>query len=142
MADEKTPVFDWIAGDFATDLQCGVVTATGRDAVEQIVLKATQTIRGLYAIYANLEDPQLDHKYGNDAQWTLIKQMPEVARISELKRNIYEALVYDPWITDVTDLEIIQDKAPDTGELAYFCSCTVIHIYGTTNIEGVDITNG
>lgn len=141
MSDLKTPVYDWIAGDFAADPQRGIVTATGTAAVEQVIIKATQTIRGVFTIYANLDDPQLDHKYGNDSQWTLRKQMPEASRISELTRNVTEALVYDPWITDVTDIVITREADPGTGESVYVCSCTVVHVYGTTTIEGVNITN-
>lgn len=141
MADLKTAVFDWGAGEFAMDLQGGVVTATRADAVAQIVIKATQTMRGLFLIYADPDNPQLNHKYGNDAAGTMAMQMPDAAKISELKRNIRDALIYDPWVRDVTDVEIQKQKNA-VGEWAYYGSATVHHIYGTTAIEGVNVTNG
>jgi hypothetical protein len=145
MADLKTAVFDWEAGEFATDLQGGVVTATGAAAVAQIVIKATQTIRGLFLIYADLDNPALNHKYGNDAPRTAVMQMPDAAKISELKRNIREALIYDPWIRDVTDVEIEKQlikRQDGSQEWAYVGSAKIHHIYGTMQIEGVNVTNG
>ncbi|TVX92229.1 DUF2634 domain-containing protein [Paenibacillus agilis] len=141
MDDLKTPVFDWDTGDFLVDLQGRIVTATGAEAVEQIVMKATQTIRGLFLIYANLEEPELDHKYGNDAVHTLVMDMPNSAKISELKRNILDALVYDPWINDVTDIEIEQ-RQDDKGEWAYYGNATIHHVFGTSEIAEVTVANG
>lgn len=146
MADLKTAVFDWEAGEFSLDLQGGVQTVTQAAAVAQIVLKAQQTTRGAFLIYADRDNPALHHKYGSDARRTMIMPMPEAARVSELKRNIREALVFDPWITDVRDVEITKQQVedPTTGvkKWAYFASCTVDHIYGTSNIQEVFTING
>jgi len=135
MADNtQTPVFDWEAGDFATDLQGAVIVVTEAEAVEQIIIKAIQTIRGVFLIYANEDDPALDHKYGNDAQDTLRQDMTEAAKISELARNIREALIYDPFIIDVTDIVIT--KAGSNYALG---SCLVDHIYGQTSLGEVEL---
>ncbi|NIK67942.1 DUF2634 domain-containing protein [Paenibacillus sp. BK720] len=141
MADLKTPVFDWDAGDFALDLQRGVRAAIQGEAVAQIILKATQTIRGAFLIYANREQPQLNHKFGSDARYTAVMDITEAARVSEISRNIQDALIYDPWIIGVRDIVITREPQTDkdTGarKWVYVASCTVDHIYGTTEIEGV-----
>ena len=140
----KTPVFDWEKGEFKIDLQGQVVTATEGEAVGQIVLKAQQTTRGLFLIYADPEDPALHHKYGNDSRWVLIEELTEAARISELERAAREALIYDPWITDVRDIKVTRQnyKEKDGQEYpAYELTAEVVHIYGVDQIEG-RVTDG
>lgn len=142
MADLKTAVFDWSIGEFALDLQNGVQTVTKGAAVAQIAMKAQQTKRGAFLIYANRDAPELHHKYGSDAQATMVKDIPEASRMSELKRNVRDALLYDPWVTDVTDVSVtrqqVTDKDTGAKTWAYVAGCTVSHVYGTTTLEGVE----
>lgn len=153
--EKRTPVFDWITGEFKTDLQGRVVTVTEAEAVAQIVLKAQQTVRGVYLIYGNMEEPELDHTYGSDAENVLqAGDISEDVRIDELKRAAEESVLYDPWILAVEDIEIKRRKdltgqegflLPATDHIdvdEVYASFTVQHIFGSTRIEGVNITDG
>lgn len=103
--DRKTPVFDWEKGDFVTDISGVIQTVTGMQAAEQIIIKAQTTTRGRFTIYQHTENPKLDHKYGSDAPITLTRPgISDAVRLSEIKRNIAEAIVYDPFILDVVDV--------------------------------------
>lgn len=152
--EKRVPVFDWQRGDFLLDLQGSVVTVTQAEAVEQIVIKAQQTVRGAFLIYANLDDPTLDHVYGNDAASILTAgDLPDDVRMDELKRAAEESLIYDPWITAVEDIvikrrsEVTADDGfvlsddPAPGDEIY-ASFTVQHIFGATRVEGVNLSNG
>lgn len=142
MSDLKTPVFDWAAGEFVTDNQGAVVTATGSAAMVQIAVKAQQTARGKYLIYANPEDLELHHKYGNDA-WTVLadQTISEAVRLSELKRVIREAILYDPWVKNVSDVDIYQETVKD-GIVLWYASFTFSSIWDESKqIEGV-LLNG
>jgi hypothetical protein len=136
--EKRTPIFDYNLGDFVKALDGSVATAAGPEAIKHIVLKACSTVRGVYEIYADIENPDLDHKYGNDTRDVMIRQdLTEEVRISELKRAIREALIYDPWITDVTDI-VVRRKSSDEAEADF----TVHHIFGTTEFQGVTVGNG
>lgn len=112
---EKTPVFDFELGDFVTDSSGKVLTVTGGEAAAQIALKALQTVRGVYLIYTNLEDEDLDDKYGNDTLNVLRQEnLTEEARLSEIERAIEEALIYDPWILEVNSLTLKRKGGPGT----------------------------
>lgn len=146
--EKRTPVFDFEAGEFVTDLQGRIVTVTEEEAVVQIALKALQTVRGVYLIYGNLEDDSRDHTYGNDTENVLrAPGLSDAARIAEIERSIKEALIYDPWITKITDLQV-KRRRDLTGKEPYipaqgdhiktdevYASFTVHHIFGTTEIE-------
>jgi hypothetical protein len=129
--NRKTPVFDWQRGDFATDLTGRVVTATGTPAVEQIVLKAQQTIRGLFLIYA--ADPEVTdskgHSYGSDVDNIRNSDLPTAAKLSELERAVMEAVIYDPWVNDVSDISVT-NQGMDEGLI----TATITHIYGTDTV--------
>lgn len=132
--DRKTPVFDWVTGDFLQDVNGKVVTATGRTAAEQVIIKAQQTTRGRFTIYRNTENGLLNHKYGNDAPITLTRpDITDAVRLAELKRDVKEAVIYDPWITDVVDVVAARQKGDEV-----YVSFTVNTIFdqGVT-IEGV-----
>lgn len=107
--EKKTPVFDWIAGDFKRDVRGAIVTATEQEAAIEVILKALHTKRGIYLIYGSF-DEDLDHKYGNDT-WDILanQQISDEVRIDEIKRAIEEALVYDPWILEVYDITVTRD---------------------------------
>ena len=107
--EKRTPVFDWIAGDFKRDIRGNIVTATQQEAAVEVIIKALQTKRGIYLIYGSFDD-DLDHKYGNDT-WDILanQEISDEVRIDEIKRAIEEALVYDPWILEVYDIEVTRD---------------------------------
>lgn len=129
--NRKTPVFDWEAGEFVTDLSGRVITATGAPAVKQIVLKAQQTTRGAFLIYA--ADPEVPgskgHTYGSDLDNIRASDLPDSAKLSEMERAVKEAVIYDPWIRDVRDVSV---QRQDTD--ATLISATIDHIYGTTPV--------
>ena len=106
MADtRKTPVFDFNTGEFKVDAG-RVVTARGSEAVKEIIQKAQLTPRGSYIIYAS-EVPYLNHKYGSDAQDIATRRdISEELRINELKRAVREAIIYDPWVTEVYSVDV------------------------------------
>lgn len=111
--EKRTPVFNWYVdqrgipyGEFLVDPSGRVVTATEREAVEQIVIKAQATARGVYLIYADPENEENNHKYGSDVFEILRQELPESVRKSEVERAIKQALIYDPWVTDVVDLVV------------------------------------
>ncbi|MCM3789417.1 DUF2634 domain-containing protein [Domibacillus indicus] len=111
--EQETPVFDWEKGDFALDSRRRVILVKGGEAANQVALKALNTARGKYLIYANIDDEDLDHKYGNDAyEIKKADGLTEEARLNELERATIEALIYDPWITGVTDLVLKRRGAP------------------------------
>jgi Protein of unknown function (DUF2634) len=153
--DKRSPVFNWQTGEFETDLQNRIITVTEGEAMEQIILKAQQTARGAYLIYANVDDPDLNHIYGSDA-WEVLREpdLPEAVRIDELKRVIREAIEYDPWVTEVSEVRI--SRAPEGGQPddlqppfikplyperdAVYCTITVSTIWDNNfTIEGVQL---
>ena len=142
MADDtrKTPVFDWEAGEFLTDFQGGVVTATEGKAAEQVILKAQATPRGMYLIYGDLDNPELNHKYGSDVIDIAVRQdLSKEVRESEIKRAIKEALVYDAWVTDIGEITLYQAVDTD-GVLKDFATFTVSTIYDEEiEVKGVAI---
>lgn len=107
--EKKTPVFDWIAGDFKRDIRGGIVTVNEQEAAIEVILKALHTKRGLYLIYGSF-DEDLDHNYGNDT-WDILanQQISDEVRIDEIKRAIEEALIYDPWILEVYEITVTRN---------------------------------
>jgi hypothetical protein len=124
--EKRSPVFDWVLGDFARDPGGNVLTVTEGAAVEQIIIKALQTPRGFFDIYGNLEDEDLDHKYGHDIvdilrDHTVSRSVKE----DELKRAIEEALVYMDWIESVENTEF-STKAGEPEAVEISCDVTTI----------------
>lgn len=142
-SDKRSPVFDWEAGDFVKDNQGAVKTVTEGEAVIQVAMKALNTVRGVYLIYANVDDEDLNHKYGNDTENILKQDISEEVRISELKRAIYEALIYDIWITDVYDITV--SREPDGVQIgkeidAAYLSCKLSTIFDKDiTLDGVNL---
>lgn len=136
--EKKTPIFNWETGEFMTDLSGRIVTVTEEDAVKQIILKAQQTIRGAFLIYADADEPENDHTYGNEAQDILTtRDLSDEVRISELERAIKESLEYDPWIEEVYEIQI-QRMGTDEAEVSFW----VRTIFDTEiEVEGVDFNN-
>lgn len=153
--EKKTPVFDWIAGDFATDLQGQTVTATGEAAVKEVVVKALQSERGLFLIYADVENSENDHIYGSEVAEIMTRaDLPEDVRIEEIKRAIKETLIYHEWINDVYDIVITRrtdgtktitntdGSLTEIGIDEVYADFWVKHIFGTSYMEGVNVYNG
>jgi hypothetical protein len=152
--EKRTPVFDWEAGDFAVDLMGAQATATGEEAVKQIVIKALETERDVYLIYADWEDEDRHHSYGSEVAEIMTRaELPEDVRDEEIKRAIREALIFEEWINAVTDIELIRrsDSQTITGEDGniieigpdeIYANFTVRSIFGATEMEGVNIFNG
>lgn len=144
-SDKRSPVFDWEAGDFVKDNQGAVLTVTEGEAMKQIVLKALNTVRGVYAIYANVDDEDLNHKYGNDTENVLRQDISEEVRIAELKRAVYEALIYDPWVTDVYDISV--SREPEGVQIgreidAAYMSCKISTIFDKDiTLDGVNLND-
>ena len=136
--EKRTPIFDWQRGEFVTDLAGNVATATEEQAVEQILIKAQQTARGLYLIYADVENPENDHKYGSEVMEVLTqRELSEEVRLSELERAITEAIIYDPWVTEVYDV-VATRKGTDEVQ----ASLTVRTIFDNeVQLQGVTIIN-
>lgn len=127
--NKKTPVFNWLAGEFATDLQGRVILATEEKAVEQVIIKAQETPRGTYLIYADTENPDLNHKYGSDVHDIAVRQdLSEEVRISEIKRTVKEAVIYDPWVLDVTEITVYKQRDTD-GIIKDFVDYKVKTVY-------------
>lgn len=134
--EKRTPVFDWEKGDFAVDLQGCVTTATENEAVAQIVTKAQQTVRGAFLIYADPNDPGYDHKYGSEAHDVLTQPISEDVRLSELRRAISEAILYDPWVLEVSAVTITKETV--NGVPGYVATLTIRTVFDTElTIEGV-----
>lgn len=110
----RSAVYDWQNGGLLIQNN-RVVVVTGRDALVQKIIKALQTRRGAFLIYARPDDADQNHKYGSDS-WDVIsyRDLSDEARISELKRSIRDALVYTfDWVLDVVDIEVYQEKGTD-----------------------------
>ena len=112
--DKRSPVFDWETGDFVRTGKGTVDTVTGAEAVEQIIIKAFSTERGRYLIYADVDDEDRDHIYGNDTQNVLRQPISDEVKLEELKRTVEEAIIYDPWVLEVSDVEV--SREPFSGE--------------------------
>lgn len=130
---KKSPLFDWGKGEFM--LAPGrVLTGTESKAVEQVIIKAQQTARGVYLIYADTENPALNHKYGSDVHDIAVRRdLTEDVRRSELERAIRDAILYDPWVIGVHDIVITR-----RGTNEVYADFKVTTIYDTEiEVEGV-----
>jgi len=110
MAGKKTPVFDWSKMEFKRDLNGSVKTGTGNVAVEELFFKAQQTRRGVYLIYANQDDPDQHHKYGNDLLNVIRSNLTGGVKESEIKRAVKEAGIYLDGVKDVFNIEVIKNE--------------------------------
>lgn len=141
MAEEferRSPVFDWEIGDFVRDTTGNVVTVTEGQAVEQILIKALQTARGVDLIYANLEDEDLDFKYGSDIPRVIRDHdISREVKEDEIRRSIEEALIYLDWVESVDDIEFTAIP----GKIdAIEVSCSVTTIFDQViTLEGVEV---
>lgn len=111
-SEKRSPVFDWENGEFLLDHANNVMTVTEQEAAEQIIIKALQTARGAFLIYANVDDEDLHHKYGSDVpdiqkDGTISQQVKE----DEIKRAVEEALIYLDWVNEVNNIALNTDNA-------------------------------
>ena len=142
MTNHRTPVFNWDKLDFEIQ-QNKVVTASDEEALQHLIIKAQQTARGVYLIYADTENDALNHKYGSDA-FEIITQadLSDDARISELKRAIREAIIYDPWVVDVGDVEVYKETDKESKVVMWYADYTVKTIFDRDiDVKGV-LLNG
>lgn len=141
MAEEferRSPVFDWERGDFARDPSGNVISVTETRAATEIIIKALQTARGRYLLYANLEDDDLHHKYGSDVpDITRDHTISRAVKEDEIKRSIRESLIYLDWVESVENI-VFQQR---TGELeSVEVSCDVVTTFDEViTVEGVTI---
>lgn len=107
--DKKTPVFDFVTGEFMTDTNGRILTTGGILGAVVIAMKAQQTPRGTRSIYRNSVDARFNHKYGNSA-WHILTRpdLTEAVRLSEIKRAMREAILYDPWVTEVYNMSVVR----------------------------------
>lgn len=112
--EKRTPVFDWEASDFVRDPQGSIVTVTEGAALEQVAIKALNTVRGVYLIYVDVDNEDLNHKYGSDVENVQRQPLSEEVRLDEFKRAVVEALIYDPWIISVDDVVVSRSATPLT----------------------------
>lgn len=111
-SEKHTPVFDWDTGDFKRDLAGRIVTVTEGEACEQVAIKALQTARSFFTIYFDNEDPENHDKYGSEVQDIAVRRdLSENVKKAEIARAVKEALIYDPWVTDVYEIEIRKETA-------------------------------
>jgi len=140
MAQGKTPIFDWEKGEFKVDSQGAVLIAEDAQALEQIMIKAQQTPRNTYLIYANPENPELNHKYGSDVFAIMLESdLTDEERDSEIQRAIKEALVYDPWIKDITDISLTYDVDENNKKMVY-ASYTAVTIFDNITVKGAVVS--
>lgn len=139
MAGKKTAVFDWDIGDFKQAIQGAIQTVEDAAALEQVVIKAHSTPRGVFLIYADPANPEKHHKYGSDV--IAVALQPNLTadnRESELKRAIREALIYDPWIKDVIDITLYEQTTDGVTDM--YADYTLVTVFDTKQqLEGVAI---
>lgn len=141
VADErKVPVFDWDKQEFVTGIGGVVQTAQGNEAVAQVVLKAQHTQLGKYSVYGDLENVDLNHIYGSRVQEVVVRNdLPEAVKLSEAEREARDAIIYDPWVKDVTNVKAYSQKEND-NEVRYYMDMTIETVFGgTLSLQGVKV---
>jgi hypothetical protein len=125
-------VFDYEKGDFVFDGD-RIRTVQGPEALKQVIIKAQGTERGVYNVYADPDNPEKDHKYGNDAVLLITRrELSAEAKRSEVSRAIRDALIHDPWIYDVTNISVEKNSID-----SYKTSASVSTIFDKITVEGV-----
>lgn len=135
MEKGKTPIFDFEKGEFKTDSQGRVLLAEDAQALEQIVLKVHATPRNVFLVYADLENPELNHKYGSDVfDIMLHTALTDDERDSEVKRTIKDSLIFDPWIDDVTEIALTYEAVDRAVQV--YADYSLSTIFDTINVKG------
>jgi hypothetical protein len=140
MADErKTPVFDWETMDFKLGIGGVVQLATGIEAAAQVIQKAENTQLGKYSVYGDLEDLTRNHIYGSRVHDVLVRQdLPEAVKLSEIEREAVEAIIYDPWVNEVTEVKAYKETDRD-GVIRTYLYLVVDTVFGSVSLEGVEL---
>lgn len=97
------------------------VVVEGLEAIKIWIYKTLQTPRFRYAIYSD--------DYGHDLEDLIGSDFSKSAIESEVKRMIYEALMVNPYIEGIENIEVTFD-----GDILGI-SCIVITPYGEVNIN-------
>jgi len=100
------------------------VIVTGNEAAKVWVWNALQTVRRRYVIYT--------YNYGNDIEELVGQPYSDDVKILECRRYLKECLMINPYITDVTDIQV------DFSKHELEVCCKVHTIYGTFTIGGED----
>lgn len=135
MAGLKVPVFNWNENEFVVGPSGAVETVDESAAVGELSQKAQATERGTYTVYYDADNQDLSHKYGSDVMEVLrSKDLTEASRVSELERTVREAILFDPWIVEVTDIVIVSLGA---GE--YSVTYTIESVFDDLITQGVTV---
>lgn len=98
---KKTFLFDFEKKDFVVDTMNNVVTTTDNETIIRgVVEKCLNDTRYRYAIY--------DRTWGNEIPDLIAQDDTFEVFETEIKRLLREALIYHPYIKDVTDIEVTQ----------------------------------
>jgi len=98
---KKTFIFDFEKKDFVVDTMNNIITTTDNETIIRgVVEKLLNDTRYRHAIY--------DRTWGNEIPDLLAQDEPYEVFETEIKRLLREALVWHPYIKDVTDIEITQ----------------------------------
>lgn len=97
------------------------VIVTGKDAVLVWAWKALGTMRFRYEIYT--------WNYGNEAESLIGQPFTDELKQAEAARYVRECLIINPYITDVTDINV--SFADGTMSI----SCSIRTVYGEANIS-------
>ncbi|SKA99316.1 Protein of unknown function [Caloramator quimbayensis] len=97
------------------------VVVEGLEAIKIWIYKTLQTPRFRYAIYSD--------DYGHDLEDLIGSDFSKAAAESEIKRILYEALMVNPYIESIEDVEVIFDG--DTLGI----SCIVATPYGEVSVN-------
>ena len=104
---KKTFIFDFENKEFVVDTMNNIITTTDNETIVRgVVEKILNDTRYRFAIY--------DKSWGNEIPDLLAQDEPFEVYETEIKRLLREALVYHPYIKDVTNIEITQ-----SGESVY-----------------------
>lgn len=122
---EPMPLYKEIAWDYDNDkivlINGSPKIVEGNEAIKVWVYKAIKTMRYKYPIYTWEYGCEMDSLLGKGLQNDLIK--------SETKRYIEEALLINPYILSVSDIEV------ELNESILGISCSLETVYGTNDIE-------
>lgn len=138
--DLRVPVFNFDTGEFVVGLDGAVKTVVGSQAAAIIAVKAEQTERGVFPVYGDYEDEEENHVYGSEVKaFGICGDYPKSVRLSEVKRAAEEAIAYDPWITSVDSVEVIEGTDKN-GSPCFIVNIEFTDIFrNDVLVEGVEV---
>ncbi|MGD2273222.1 DUF2634 domain-containing protein [Bacillus wiedmannii] len=120
-----TPLFDFRAGEFASDSNGVVKVDEGQIGMANLIEKIHLVPRNAYRVYTDA--------YGSDARYVLIdKELNGEAKILRLKEVIRDSLIYDQRVVDVSVIEI--ERQSDENDV-FVASYIVSTIYGNIPVR-------